>query len=316
MPTRGPVTVLVYHPDEAQAYARLIRAPRGTVRVRVAATPADALPHVPEMDVLYGWRFPPGLLPQAKRLRWVQVTGAGVDWLLGAPFPPKVALTRAEGVFGPWMAEYTLGWLLWTTQRMEAFRAAQRLHRWEPVRPALLRGRTLGLLGLGSIGRAIARAAAAFGMRVVGLNRSGRRVPEATQVYARRQLAEFVAAVDFLVLAAPLTPETRGILGEAELRAMRPETWVVNIGRGELVQAEPLLRALRERWVAGAVLDVFPEEPLPEDHPFWGAPNLVVTPHVSGPSEPAEIAPIFNENLVRFLGRRPLRGRVDLKRGY
>lgn len=316
MPPKAPVTVLVYHPDGAQAYARLIRAPRGRVRVRTATTLAEAMPHVEEMDVLYTWGFPTNLLPLTRRLRWIQVMGAGVDRFLGAPFPPKVVLTRAEDVFGPWMAEYTFGWLLLGTQRMEGFRAAQRLGRWEPSNPTLLRGKTLGVVGLGSIGRAIARVARAFLMRVIGVNRSGRRVPEVERVYRRPALHEFLAATDYLVLAAPLTPETRGLIGEAEFRVMRPEAWLVNIGRGDLIQESALVRAMQERWIAGAVLDVFAQEPLPPEHPFWSTQNVIVTPHISGPSDPGEIAPIFNENLRRFLTGRPLRGRVDIRRGY
>ncbi len=316
MPPKAPVSVLVYHPDEAQTYARLVRAPRGRVRVRMASTPAEAMPYVGEMEVLYGWGFPTNLLPLAGRLRWIHVMGAGVDRFLDAPFPPKVVLTRVEGVFGPWMAEYALGWLLWTTQRMEAFRAAQRMRRWEPIDPSRLRGRTLGMVGLGSIGRAIARVARGFSMHVIGVSRSGRRVTEAERVYRRPAFHEFLAASDYVVLAVPLTPGTRGLIGEAELRAMRPESWLVNIGRGGLIQDDPLVRALHERWIAGAVLDVFSEEPLPAEHPFWGMPNVVVTPHISGPSDPAELAPLFNENLRRFLDGRALRGRVDIRRGY
>lgn len=316
MPRQGSVSVLVYHPDGAQTYARLIRAPRGQVRVRVASTPGEALPYVEEMDVLYTWGFPTELLPRARRLRWVQVMGAGVDGFLAAPFPPKVVLTRVEGVFGTWMAEYTLGWLLWSAQHMEPFRAAQRARRWEPVDPTPLRGKTLGVVGLGSIGRAIARLARAFAMCVIGMSRSGRRIPDVERVYRRAAFRELLRASDYVVLVVPLTPETRGLIGEAELRAMRPGAWLVNIGRGSLVQEQALIRALHERWISGAVLDVFTEEPLPPDHPFWAMPNVVVTPHISGPSVPEEIAPIFNDNLHRFLKGRALRGRVDLRRGY
>ena len=148
MPRPGPVSVLVYSPDEAQTYARLIRAPRGRVRIRTAATLSEALAYVEEMDILYTWGFPTKLLPDANRLRWIQVMGAGVDAFLDAPFPPRVTLTRVVDVFGPWMAEYTIGWLLWAAQQTEQFRAAQRAQRWEPVTPTLLRGKTLGIVGL------------------------------------------------------------------------------------------------------------------------------------------------------------------------
>jgi phosphoglycerate dehydrogenase-like enzyme len=153
-------------------------------------------------------------------------------------------------------------------------------------------------------------------MRVIGLSRTGHRVPEADRVYRRPAFHEFLAASDYVVMVTPLTPETRGMLGEPELHAMRSEAWLVNLGRGSLIQEPALVRALQERWIAGAVLDVFAEEPLPAEHPFWGMTNVVVTPHISGPSVPEEIAPIFNENLRRFLGGRPLRGRVDIRRGY
>jgi glyoxylate/hydroxypyruvate reductase A len=274
------------------------------------------MPFVEEMDVLYTWGFPGELLPMARRLRWVQVMGAGVNAFLDVPFPPKVVLTRVEGVFGPWMAEYVFGWLLWGTQRTELLRAAQRLRRWEPINPTLLRGKTIGIVGVGSIGRVIAKIARAFQMRVLGLSRTGKRVPEVDRVYRRPAFHEFLAGSDYVVLVAPLTPETRGMLGEPELHAMKPEAWLVNLGRGSLIQEPALIRALQERWIAGAVLDVFSEEPLPTEHPFWGMPNVVVTPHISGPSLPEEIAPIFNENLRRFLGGRPLLGRVDTRRGY
>jgi glyoxylate/hydroxypyruvate reductase A len=316
MPPKGPVSVLVYHPDEAQAYARLVRAPRGQVRLRVAATPETAMPFVEEMDVLYTWGFPTEFLPLAKRLKWIQVMGAGVNAFLDTPFPPKVVLTRVEGIFGPWMAEYAFGWLLWASQRTEALRTHQRLRRWEPINPVLLRGKTLGVVGVGSIGRVIATVGRALQMRVIGLSRTGRRVPECDRVYRRPAFHEFLASSDYVVMVAPLTPETRGMLGEPELHAMKPEAWLVNVGRGPLIQEPALVRALQERWIAGAVLDVFAEEPLPAEHPLWGMPNVVVTPHISGPSLPDEIAPIFNENLRRFLTGRPLRGKVDIRRGY
>lgn len=313
---RGPVSVLLYHPEAAADYARLVRAPRDRIRLHVASTREEAVPHLPEAEVLYTWGFPGELLPRAKRLRWVQIMGAGVDRFLTAPLPPDVKLTRAPGVFGPWMAQYTLGWLLWVTLRMEAVRQAQQARRWAPFNADRLHGRTLGILGAGSIGRAIARAARAFGMRVTGVTRSGRRVAGVDRVYGRGALRAFLREADYVVVVLPLTPETRGIIGEPELRAMKPSAWLVNIGRGPLVDEAALIRALQERWIAGAILDVFPKEPLPPEHPLWGLPNVVVTPHIAGPSTPEEIAPIFNANLRRYLAGRRLLGLVDRRRGY
>ena len=141
-------TVLVYHPDEVDRYAALVRAPRERVAVHVCATPEDAARVAPEVDIVYGWRVPPLVYEKAPRLAWLQAMGAGVDWALVPELPPHVVVTRAPGVFGPWMAEYVLGWCAFVSQRVEAYRAAQRDHRWiDSVLPGRLRGSTL-LVGL------------------------------------------------------------------------------------------------------------------------------------------------------------------------
>jgi phosphoglycerate dehydrogenase-like enzyme len=143
-------------------------------------------------------------------------------------------------------------------------------------------------------------------------------VPEVERVYRRAAVRELLRASDYVVLAVPLTPETRGMVGEAELRAMRPGAWLVNIGRGALVQQDALARALRERWIAGAVLDVFTTEPLPATHPFWGTEGIMVLPHIGGlhPGRDHIVAELFTDNLQRFLAGQPLRETVDRARGY
>jgi glyoxylate/hydroxypyruvate reductase A len=310
--------VLVYHPDEteARAYAGLVRAPRRAVAVDVAWRPEDAAGPIADAEILYAWKFPADLLARAPRLRWVQCMGAGVERFLVPELPPRVAVTRAAGIFGPWMAEYTLGWCLWVTQRMERFRAQQRQRRWVEVNPLKLRGATLCVVGLGDIGRSIARAAHGLGMRVIGVTRGGRAAPPAERVYPAPAIRAALARADFAVLTLPLTPETRGLIGAAELAAMKPSAWLLNVGRGALIQEDALVRALRGRGIGGAVLDVFDTEPLPRSHPLWRLDNAVVTPHISGPSTPPEIAPIFDDNLRRYLAGRPLRHRVDRRRGY
>jgi len=311
-----PRRVLVYHPDEAEAYARLVRARRGAVRLDVCSDPEEAAAHIAAAEILYAWKFPPDLLAKAGQLRWIQAMGAGVEGFLVPDLPAHVRVTRATGMFGAWMAEYALGWCAWVTQRMETFREAQRQRRWVALDPQPLHSRTLAVIGLGDIGLAVARAGAALGMRVIGVSRRAKKQRGVAAVYRPRALKRALGQADFAVVVLPLTAETRGLIGEAELRAMKPTAWLLNIGRGPVIDEGALLRALADKWMAGATLDVFETEPLPPDHPLWAMPNVVITPHISGPSVPAEIAPVFNDNLRRYLAGRRLRYLVDRDRAY
>jgi len=310
--------ILVYHPDEVDAYARLINVPRGRdVAIHVAATEADAAAHIGEVEVIYAWKLPPALYGKARRLRWLQAMGAGVEWALVPDLRRRVIVTRAPGVFGSWMSEYVIGWCSWVSQRMETYRAAQRERRWiGDVLPERLRGRTLTLVGIGDIGGEIARVARAVGMRVVGVSRSGRRVPHVDRVHRTVHLHRALSAADFVVVVVPLTPATRGLIDATALAAMRPDAWLLNIGRGAVVDDAALVEALRARRIAGAILDVFPSEPLPPEHPLWRLDNAVITPHIAGPSTAEEIAPIFNDNLARWLSDQPLHHIVDRRKGY
>jgi glyoxylate/hydroxypyruvate reductase A len=316
--TTAPAVVLVYHPDEAEVYARLIRIPPGReVALHVCATEAEAAAVIADAQVVYAWKLPTALYGKASSLQWLQAMGAGVDWALVSELPRRVVVTRAPGIFGPWMSEYVLGWCSWVTQRMERYRAAQRERRWiGDVLPGRLRGKTMTLVGVGDIGREIARVARAVGMHVIGVSRSGQRVPAVERVYRPGYLARALAAADFVVVVVPLTRQTHGLLDARALAAMRPDAWLINIGRGAVVDEAALVEALQTGRIAGAILDVFPAEPLPAAHPFWSLDNVVVTPHVAGPSTAEEIAPVFNDNLARWLRGRPLQHVVDRSRGY
>jgi phosphoglycerate dehydrogenase-like enzyme len=317
MTRREPARVLVYHPAEAKDYAALIRAPRGRVAITVCATPEDAASAVADTEVIYAWKFPAALYPQATRLSWIHAMGAGVDWILVPGFPHHVTVTRVPGVFGPWMREYVLAHCFAVTQRLDTYRRFQKAGSWrEDVIPERLTAKTMVIVGLGDIGRTIAAGARAVGMRVIGVSRSGRRVDEANRVYRLSGLTDALGQGDFVVLVLPLTEETRGLIGASALAAMRPTAWLFNIGRGAVVAEGALVEALRARRIAGAVLDVFAQEPLPPSHPLWSLENVVVTPHISGPSTPAAMAPVFNDNLARWLSGRPLRHVVDPRRGY
>ena len=308
-------TVLVYHAD--RRYAELVRVPKRGVSVHIAATPSEAAGAVADAEILYAWKFPPQLYAKAGRLKWLQVMGAGVDWALVPELPAHVQITRAPGVFGPWMAEYVLAWCLWVTQRLKPYRDAQRQRRWDDhVLPDRLGGKTLTIVGLGDIGRDIARAARGLGMRVLGVSRRGRPVREATRMYPVSAMTRALREADFVVLLLPLTPETRGIIGADALTAMKSTAWLINIARGAIADEGALMQALEQRRIAGAVLDVFDREPLPPSHPLWKMDNVVVTPHISGPSTADALTPVFNDNLARYLAGRPLRHVVDRRRGY
>jgi glyoxylate/hydroxypyruvate reductase A len=311
-----PITVLVYDTAAAPVYARAIE-PRRGVTVRVASTRDEAVAAIGEAEVAFAWKLPPDVWRHARRLRWLQVMGAGVDWALVPTLPREVVVTRAPGVFGPWMVEYALGWCLWVTQRMALFTRAQRERRWlRDAIPDRLGGRTLTIVGLGDVGRALARAAHALGMTVVGVSLSGLPVRGVKRVFPPDGLGAALALADFAVLAVPLTRETRGMVGRRELRAMRPGAWLMNIARGPVVDERALIDALQTRRIGGAILDVFDTEPLPAHHPLWRFDNVVITPHVSGPSTPEQLTPVFNRNLARYLAGQPLHHVVDRKRGY
>lgn len=318
MARRGAVTVLVYRPDGwVQHYAGLVRAPASRVRVLAAGAEAEAAAVIADADVVWAWNFPPALYAGARRLAWLQTMGAGVDAALVPELPPGVVVTRAPGIFGPWMAEYVLARCLWVTQRIDFYREAQRERRWRAdVQPDRLAGRTLVVVGLGDIGRTVARTAAAAGLRVIGVSRRGRPVAGVARVHRPAALARALRTADFVALVLPLTRTSRGLVGEATLRAMKPTAWLLNLGRGGLVDEAALLAALRERRIGGAVLDVFATEPLPPDHPFWSLDNVAVTPHISGPDFPEDLARVFNDNLRRFVAGRRLRHVVDRARGY
>jgi glyoxylate/hydroxypyruvate reductase A len=307
-----PVTVLIYHASRAGEYAGLLQALLSEVRLLTAATPEEASRLAPEAEVLFSWRFPADLFARCARLRWVQAMGAGVEDLVGAPLPEGCRLTRVEGLFGGYMSEYAFAHMLAHAQQLRRLYAAQAAERWEPFQIGKLAGKRLGVAGAGSIGAEVARKGKAFGMEVWALVRSGRPLPGADRVFRPEQAAEFTAGVDYLVSSLPLTPETRGLINPLQ---MKQGALLVNMGRGATIDEGALLEAARSGRIQ-AVLDVFAVEPLPAGHPLWSLPGVTVTPHISGPSVPAEVAEYFAANLRRFEAGQPLAGLVDRQRGY
>lgn len=286
---------------------------------------ADAL--LPHADVVLGTALRPRNFASAARVRWVHSTAAGVGHVL---FPELVEspilVTNARGMHARSMAEHVLGLMLAFTRRLHVSRDAQHERRWaqgELVRGAPsfeeLHGATLGIVGFGHIGRAVATAASAFGMRVLAVRRRPAADPApADEQWGPERLGELLERSDWVVLAAPHTGETERLIGAAEFARLKPGARLVNVARGALVDEEALVAALRSGRLAGAALDVTAEEPLPPESPLWSHPEVILTPHTSGvgPRFWERVAEQFADNLRRFLAGEPLENVVDKRSGY
>ncbi len=332
------VLVLTQSPMPEHLLARLRTvSPRVIVEQRTAETLEELGDVWQEVEVLYTTRLVP--LPEAApRLRWVQGHFAGVDQLLGHPLLRSVTLTTSSGIHAPVMAEYILMMVLAFAHHLPRMIEHQRRAEWPQQRwvlfvPQELHDATLGLVGYGSIGRETARLARAFGMRVLALKRhvdqradDGWRLPDigdaagenVDQLFTPDQLHAMLAECDYVAITAPLTPETRGLLGAAEFQVMKREAVIINVARGGVIDEAALIDALRDRVIGGAALDVFEQEPLPADSPLWHLPNVILSPHVSGftPHYDERAMALFAENLRRYEGGEPLLNVVDVQRGY
>lgn len=267
--------------------------------------------------ILASISFPTRLLEHAKRVRWIQVAGAGVDAFLAKNDLPKEALlTRADVSFGEEIAEYVIGHLLAVTQRLRDIYHLQSERTWQPLEVEFLKGRVMGIAGTGSIGQTVADRARGLGMRTIGLASKPRELPGFETVYGPDDLALFLPQLDVLVICLPLTAVTQGMIGGEQLAQLKPSAILVNVARGPIVDEEALIDALRRRIIRGAVLDVFEREPLYADSPLWAMDNVAITSHHSGPNIPDDIIDFFLENLQRFRAGDRLNGLVDPRRGY
>lgn len=259
------------------------------------------------------------LWPRMPELRWVHVAAAGVDAFL---FPEMLAsgvtLTNSRGAFDEPVAEFTLALILAVSKRLNLTMANQVERRWQHFETRLLAGRTVLIVGFGAIGHRIGRSLRALGMRVVGVRRSGEPHPDADEIHTLSELPEQLGRADYVVLVLPQTNETKQLIGERELRLMRPSAMLVNVGRGSVLDELALAEALAAGTIAGAALDVFEREPLAEDHPLWNAPNVLITPHMASDADDwrQRVMDVFSENLRRYLANEPLLNVIDKQRGY
>ena len=276
-------------------------------------------------EILYAYgsaAIPP--LELAPNLRWVQNHSAGIDRLAGNEiWHSDVQLTTASGIHAPNMGQYVLAQILAWSNRVPGWLAQQKRGQWPKDRwnnflPDELRNRTLGIMGYGSIGREVARLAKTFGLTVLASKRDGRHIrdqgytvpgagdPEgvmADRVYPAAAARSMVAECDYIVITLPLTPATRALVDENLLREMKPSTFLVNVGRGAVIDESALVKALKKGWIAGAGLDVFETEPLPPESPLWSLDNVILSPHVSGFTAQYDdrAVDLFCENLGRYL---------------
>jgi glyoxylate/hydroxypyruvate reductase A len=314
----GSPIVLVHSGDEREneIVAARIREARPEARLLTAHGVEQVKERLPQAEVLFAWEFPMETLPLATRLRWFQVMGAGLERLAGSAVPGGVVVTNMKGIFGVAMAEYALAYMLAHSQQIRRVTLQQDERRWEQFEPQLLAGQTAGVIGLGSIGRQVARRCAEFAMRVIGVNRGGAPVAGVDVTYAVAEIERFLPECDYLISVVPQTGETTGLLSGERLRLLKPSCFYINMGRGNIVDLDALVEALGAGRLAGAALDVFPTEPLPPEHPIWAAPNTFITPHISGVNRPDDVTRVFLDNLTRYLNGEPLENIVDLRRGY
>ncbi|HYR93723.1 MAG TPA: D-2-hydroxyacid dehydrogenase [Methylomirabilota bacterium] len=260
------------------------------------------------------------LLAAAPKLRWVHTPAAGVDRFLEMPElrQRKIKLTNNSGSYDIQIAEHVMAFIFAAGKRLHLYRDQQSRREWTDQHHAELRGETVVVFGAGSIGGEVARLASAVGMKVVAVRRSGGAVPGASRVVAPDELSRVAAEADYLVVAAPLTPATRGAVSKQVIAAMKPTAWLVNIARGPIVDELALIDALRGGKLGGAALDTFAKEPLPADSPLWAMPNVVITPHTSNssPKVRERTLALFVENVRRYKAGEPLLNLVDWDRGY
>ena len=300
--------LLLLSKNETQ-YLALLKAARQP-ELEIVTAPA------PDCEIVFG--EPDRIraaLPVLPSLRWAQATWAGVEPLLDPALRRDYTLTNARGVFGPLMSEYVFGYLLLHERRVLQRLENQRKHQWDRTITGTLRGKTLGLLGVGSIGAHLAGTAKRFGMTVHGYTRGSEACPE-VDAWFHADLPSFAAGLDYLVSVLPGTPATRHILNAQVLEALPAGALLVNVGRGAAVDEAALAAALRAHKIAAAVLDVFEQEPLPPEHFFWETPNLFITSHTAAPSLPEDIARVFIENYHLYRKGEALKYRVDFERGY
>jgi phosphoglycerate dehydrogenase-like enzyme len=282
---------------------------------------------IPDTDIAITWSIKPEQIRAAKKLRWIHSPAAAVHTLI---FPDlinsDIVITNARDVHGPVVAEHVIALIFALAKKIPDAVRLQEKHQWgqqrmwdELPRVREIAGATLGLIGLGAIGRNVAKSAKSLGMRVIAAREHPEKGSEgADQIFGPMQIDEIFRGSDYVVLAAPMTEGTKAIANAARIALMNPDACLINVGRGPLVDENALTTVLREKKIAGAALDVFPKEPLPPESILWDTPNLLITPHTAALTGKIweRHYELFSENLRRYLNQQPLLAMIDKRKGY
>lgn len=285
--------------------------------ILAAAHPEDVNRGISECDIVFG---EPSLvskvIEQMQRVKWVQSSWAGVEPLLAPQLRHDYLLTNIRNVYGPLISEYVFSYLLMIERKIVSRRYAQSEKMWDSSLSGTLQGKLLGLLGVGSIGAHMALTAKNFGMRVYGFTRMSESCQAVDRYYHAGNWKEFASDLDYLVCTLPGTKDTNDLVDAEAISALPQKAWLINVGRGSTLDESALLGALENQRIAGAVLDVFKEEPLPAQHPFWVTPNIYITFHTAAQNNPPDIASVFIENYMRYIRGDSLNYLVNYEVGY
>jgi phosphoglycerate dehydrogenase-like enzyme len=303
--------------DEREGYLTAVKARFPEVTVHAFSREEDIGGLIEEADILLTRKISDGLLQRAKKLQWIQVKTSGVNYIVDLPsYKKEVLLTSARGIHGPQVSEMAILLMLALNRNFPQNVRNQEKKIWDRWPGKLLYQKEVGILGIGVIGEEIAKKCKSFGMTVHGIDLAKKRIDSVDYFYGPSDLLQVMPKVDYFVIVVPYTRETEHMINRNVLSAMKPTSYLINLGRGKVVDEEALIEVLKKEKIAGAALDTFQAEPLPKDHPFWSLRNVIITPHVAGASDNyvEQVFSIFGENLSRFLkGERE--GLINLVKG-
>jgi D-2-hydroxyacid dehydrogenase (NADP+) len=310
--------VLVFHSQYDDIYRVLLENGVPEAELFVCRDPEEVEKWGSEIEIAFVPRnFPQDLFKKMPRLKWVQVMAAGVEnFIENAGQFRDIPVCRIIGAFGKYMVEYVFAYILYLNQDIRRVLKAQGEKKWDPFLVEFIHRKTIGIMGLGTIGGFVAEKAKGMGLRVITWDMVHREILHVDHQYKADQMKEFLAEADYVLLTLPATPRTTNLIDQSVFKAMKNTAFLINICRGAVVDESALVEALKGKEIAGAILDVVKEEPLPPQSELWDCPNLILSPHISGPSLPEDIVEVFKENFRRYIHKEPLLGQINFERGF